>query len=134
MATSLVVLFVGCLVVLFWVYVSQAKDLNLVVGLVGLCLAGLPIFLNWNSVPSGNLAWDGQGWHWNSTRDQVGVAEYEVIVAADFQHILLLRLENPANARLWFWAERRALPERWMDLRRAIYSPRRHRPFGAVSV
>ena len=53
------------------------------------------------------------------------MSEYELLVAADFQHVVLLRVKNQANASLWLWAERGAAPERWLDLRRALYSPQR---------
>ena len=54
-----------------------------------------------------------------------GVTEQKLTVIVDFQSLLLLRLENPAYAHLWLWAERHVLPERWLDLRRAVYAPHR---------
>ncbi len=87
------------------------------------CGAGALAWVGWKKVPSGQLAWDGEFWRWESLAYQAGVAGYELSVVADFQHTLLLRLQNPARAGLWLWAERKALPERWLDLRRAVYSP-----------
>ncbi|MFC5522636.1 hypothetical protein ACFPP7_17230 [Polaromonas jejuensis] len=87
--------------------------------------AGLAAYAGWKNVPSGQLAWDGEVWRWESSSYQTGVAEYALSVIADFQHVLLLRLENQAHARLWLWVERKAMPERWLDLRRAVYSPRK---------
>lgn len=121
--------FLGCLVVLFWIYSSQVNGLNLVAGFFLIILAGCSVFLGLKSARSGVLEWDGQVWHWESTGYQAGVAEYQVVVAADFQHMVLLQLENQANARLWLWTERSALPERWLDLRRAVYSPHREQVF-----
>ena len=80
--------------------------------------------------------WDGQYWRWESASYQAGTAEYELVVSADFQHALLLRVNNMAQASLWFWAERSAMPSRWLDLRRAVYSPHReliHELAGQVS-
>ena len=70
--------------------------------------------------------WDGQCWRWEGIGYLAGVAEQQLTVVVDFQNLLLLRLENPAHAHLWLWAERHVLPERWLDLRRAVYSP--HKP------
>ena len=67
----------------------------------------------------------GAAWHWESAAYQAGIAEYEVVVAADFQYVLLLRLKNQAHVSLWLWVDCSAAPERWLDLRRAIYSPHR---------
>jgi hypothetical protein len=85
--------------------------------------AGAAAYIGWRNTPAGRLAWDGEVWRWESPGYQAGVAEYELSVLGDFQHALLLRLENQAHARLWLWVERRAFPERWLDLRRAVYSP-----------
>ena len=117
--------FLGCLAVCLWIYAAQNRGLVLLAGVVVLVLTGWAAFSGWKSSPLGTLAWDGQCWRWQSNGYQAGVAEYEVVVAADFQHIVLLRLQNPARARLWLWAERSTLPERWLDLRRAVYSPHR---------
>ena len=119
--------------VLFWIFSNQVNGLNLWVGFSAIGLAGGALFLGLKSSRAGTLTWDGQVWHWASTGYRAGVAEYQVAVAADFQHLVLLQLENQANARLWLWAERRALPERWLDLRRAVYSPQREQVFQAVS-
>lgn len=115
----------GCLVFFYWLYASHPAGLNLLAGFLAIVLAGLSVLFGLQPSPSGWLVWDGHVWRWESTGYQVGVAEYEVVVAADFQHAVLLRLDNPAKARLWIWAERSASPERWLDFRRAIYSPHR---------
>jgi toxin CptA len=87
--------------------------------------AGLATGMGWRNAPVGGLAWDGQTWRWESPLYQAGAVEYELCVIADFQHSLLLRLDSPGREHLWLWAERRAMPERWLDLRRAVYSPRK---------
>ncbi len=87
--------------------------------------AGFAALYGWKNSPVGQLAWDGQVWRWEGPGYQVGVAEYDLSATLDFQNLLLLRIENQAHAALWLWAERRALPARWLDLRRAVYSPHR---------
>ena len=90
-------------------------------------LAGLAARITWGNLPIGQLAWDGDVWRWESPGYQTGAGEHALSVIADFQQRLLLRLENQAGASLWLWVERNTLPERWMDLRRAVYSPHKLR-------
>ncbi|MGH8831837.1 MAG: hypothetical protein ACREXV_12200, partial [Polaromonas sp.] len=115
----------GLLLVLLWFCVTRQSDWRMVLALVAVLGAGVAARTGWNNAPAGQLAWDGEVWRWESSSYQTGIAEHELSVVADFQHMLLLRLENHARARLWLWVERRALPERWLDLRRAVYSPRK---------
>lgn len=91
--------------------------------LAAVLAAGTAARLSWNNLPSGQLAWNGEVWRWESASYQTGIAELELSVIADFQFRLLLRLENHARASLWLWAEQRTMPDRWLDLRRAVYSP-----------
>ncbi len=88
-------------------------------------MAATAALRGWKNSPIGQLAWDGQFWRWESPGYQTGMAEQELVVLADFQRLLLIRLENQAHAQLWLWVERQAMPERWMDFRRAVYSPHR---------
>lgn len=115
----------GLLLVSFWVYVAQQVDWRTVLALFTVLLAGVTAYIGAKIAPAGQLAWDGEVWRWESVSYQAGIAEYELSVVADFQHRLLLLLQNQAQAKLWLWVERQASPERWLDLRRAVYSPRR---------
>lgn len=96
-------------------------------GLAGAAVlaAGAGAVSLWRSQPVGRLAWDGQVWRWESGRYSSGITDYRLAVVADWQGRLVLRLVNAAGAPLWLWPERRAFPERWPDLRRAVYSPHR---------
>ncbi len=116
---------VGLLVVAFWVATSQATGWRQGLGLATLVLAAAAMWAGWTNSAIGQLAWDGQSWCWESQGYQAGSTGHDVSVAFDFQSLMLLRLDNPAHVGLWLWAERRAFPERWLDLRRALYSPRR---------
>jgi hypothetical protein len=115
----------GFFSVLLWWHARQQLDLRVALAGLSVLLAGLAARTSWNHLPSGRLAWDGEAWRWESPGYQAGVAEHELSVIADVQHGLLLRLENRASASLWLWVEQRAMPERWLDLRRAVYSPHR---------
>ena len=115
-----------------WVFSSQHFGWRQWVGFSAVMGVGLAAYYGWRNSPVGQLAWDGQVWRWEGPGYQAGVAEYELLAAADFKNVMLLRIENQAHAKLWLWAERRAFPERWLDLRRAVYSPHRM-PHGVVS-
>lgn len=88
-------------------------------------LAGAAAYKGWKSTPAGQLTWDGQCWRWEETGHLTGVTEQKLTVVFDFQTLLLFRLESPTCAHLWLWAERSVQPERWLDLRRAVYAPHR---------
>lgn len=115
----------GALGVAFLGQAGREIDWRLLSAWLLLLLAAVAAYLGWRNSPVGQLAWDGQSWRWESPGYQAGVAEQNLSVVADFQHVLLLRLENQAKASMWLWTERHALPERWMDLRRAVYTPQR---------
>ena len=113
----------GLFSALLWWYLTRQLDWRMALAFVAVLLAGVAARTSWNHLPGGQLAWDGAVWRWESASYQTGVAELELLVVADFQRRLLLRLENHARASLWLWAEQSAMPERWLDLRRAVYSP-----------
>ena len=69
--------------------------------------------------PASDLNFDGLHW---SIPGAAGLHAADARVALDCQSWLLVRLAEPRRARRWVWLERRALPERWQDLRRAVYS------------
>ena len=117
--------FIGLLVLLLWYDRARQVDWRICSGAVALSIAGVAAYIGWVNSPAGQIAWDGQFWRWESPGYQTGIAEQQLSVIADFQHLLLLRIENQAHASLWLWVERRAFPARWMDLRRAVYSPKR---------
>ena len=93
--------------------------------IVTVVCSGWVAYYGWQNSALGQLVWDGQVWRWESPGYQSGAAELILSVVADFQLVLLLRVENKAHASLWLWVERKTAPERWMDLRRAVYSPPR---------
>ena len=87
--------------------------------------AGVAARTRWRHMSGGQLAWSGEAWRWESPAYQSGGTEQSLFVIADFQNMLLLRLENQTGASLWLWLERSAMPDLWLDLRRAVYSPHR---------
>ena len=114
----------GALLVALWLRTAGHAGWHGPLALAAVVGAGVAALRGWKSLPLGQLAWDGAVWRWESLGYQAGAADYALSVVADFQHVLLLRLENQAHASLWLCAERAAFPQRWLDVRRAVYSPR----------
>ncbi|MBC7405094.1 MAG: hypothetical protein H7252_05365 [Cytophaga sp.] len=115
--------FAGLLLLLDSLRVQAPSGWRAFAILMSVVVAGVAARMGWKNSPIGLLAWDGQLWRWEGPGYQSGVVEQKLLVVFDFQNLLMLQLENPAKARLWLWAERKAAPERWLDLRRAVYSP-----------
>ena len=115
---------------LWWYENARQLDWRAALASFAVLIAGIAARISWTNLPVGQLAWDGDVWKWESARCQAGVAEHELSVIVNCQHRLLLRLENHARISLWLWAEQNAMPERWLDFRRAVYSP--HRPPAAL--
>lgn len=65
------------------------------------------------------MSFDGQHW---SLSGESAVKVASVAVVLDFQSLLLVRLQEAGRRGRWLWLGRTACPERWKDLRRAVYS------------
>ncbi|MDB5845818.1 MAG: hypothetical protein JWP79_3128 [Polaromonas sp.] len=113
----------GFFSVMLWCHFTKPMDWRMTLAFLCVAGAGIAAGTSWKNMLGGQLAWNGQVWRWESAGYLSGAAEHEVSVIADFQNMLLLRLENQARAGLWLWVEQGAMPERWLDLRRAVYSP-----------
>lgn len=80
----------------------------------------------WRHQPVGMLRWDGQSW---SVVLAAGHADAQVRalsgppgVFLDMQSHLWVHVSPAGRRDLWLWLGRSSQPERWMDLRRAVYS------------
>ena len=73
----------------------------------------------------GELQWDGQQWRLDSLlpgRSPV-MLQCAPEVQWDLQgHLWVCVQEAQGRQRIWLWLESRQQPERWPDLRRAVYS------------
>ena len=109
----------------FWIFSSQPSNVSKV--FVGLTVvgAGVAAIHGWMTALTGNLMWDGQHWRLDSAGHEKFMADHNLRVMADLQHVLLLRIENHGYSKAWLWAQRSTMPTRWMDLRRAVHSPHR---------
>lgn len=118
-------LLVGCGALALW-SVQGAGTLSwpMFVGwaLWGLSVAGA--LQCWRSQFCGVLRWDGLHWQLDGLQPQ-GVPwalsrPPEVLV--DVQSHVWVCVTPIGRRRIWLWLERSSQPERWMDLRRAVYS------------
>jgi len=113
----------GLSLVVLWFYTARLVDWRIGLEIFAICSVGVGIKKYGGNSPVGQLAWDGEAWRWESSGYQTGLAEQTISVVVDLQDVLLLRLENQARAKMWLWVEKKKMPERWLDLRRAVYSP-----------
>ena len=116
----------GAVVTLLWL--REAADPGWRQGLAATMLAitGAWALRSWSRSPQGELRWDGTSWTWPGGAGATGLD-----VALDLQRILLVR-RRESGAAHWLWLERSRDPQRWLDLRRAVYSrARTEAPDGA---
>lgn len=117
---------VGTLSIVCWLYSGQQARWHVVLSLVALACAGLAALVGWQNTTAGQVIWDGQSWRWEGLGYECGIAEQRVSVMADFQGLLLLRIQGDTQKSRCVWCERSAFPERWLDFRRALFSPGRY--------
>ena len=90
-----------------------------------LALAGVLRF--WRGQPRGAVRWDGQSWAFQCTPKGLSPGTSVAMAASpdvllDLQSHLWVKIRFQDGPPAWIWLERKAQPERWMDLRRAVYS------------
>ncbi len=88
------------------------------------CLAGIGALQCWRAQFCGALHWDGIHWYLLDL-DPNGVSWALSVppdVFLDLQTRLWVSVLPAGRSRIWLWLERSSQPERWMDLRRAVYS------------
>jgi len=69
---------------------------------------------------SADLIFDGQHW---TVSGEAQIQTARASVALDLQFLLLVCLSSQSGrTRRWIWLDRNAMPARWRDLRRALYS------------
>jgi hypothetical protein len=74
-------------------------------------------------VATSQLEFDGR--HWVASGRVTVVRGAAVRAVLDFQSLMLVRLVRPGQpgqSGCWAWLDQRSMPERWADLRRAVYS------------
>lgn len=109
-----------------WLFWGSNAALIGPVGAAGFlwCVAAASALHFWFYQFTGSIRWDGKDWALESSES---VAARMVLSVApdpvlDLQSHLWLHVLTPERGRIWLWVERSARPERWLDLRRAVYS------------
>ena len=125
-ALLLALLFTGAGVVAAWMS-SGARDAvvsaAVALGLWLSAAAGAAHF--WRSQPRGVLQFNGQTWTLGQTAKSFSgplALSTPPEVLLDLQAHLWVRVVPMGHASQWLWLQRSSQPERWMDLRRAVYS------------
>ena len=106
----------GVAVSLLWTFEVDLPGWRHGAAALAVAASGAYAVLSWRSLPTGVVNWDGTGWT-APPNLQAGRLQ----VAIDLQQRLLVRWHGPGRVR-WLWLERKRCPERWFDLRRAVYS------------
>jgi toxin CptA len=117
---------VGASATALWLQQVDAPGWRQGVAATALAVIGAWALRCWLRSPSGELRWDGAGW-----TGPAGAAGGALVVALDLQRMLLVRWQAPASPR-WLWLERSRCPQRWLDLRRAVYSRARPQALSAA--
>ncbi len=125
-ALLLALLFTGAGAVAAWVTLG-ARDAvvsaSVALGLWLLAAAGAAHF--WWSQPRGLLQFDGQDWALDQMAKSFNgprILSVPPAVLLDLQAHIWVRVVPTGHSSQWLWLERSSQPERWMDLRRAVYS------------
>jgi len=90
-------------------------------GLGLMVVVGVCAWWHWWRSPVGVLQWDGQQWHWGN--GAVFALLEPPVVCLDLQRYVLLRAQVSGVRMVWLHLEQSSFPQRWLDLRRAVYSP-----------
>ena len=116
----------GALVLIAWAVLgTRAPFRGSVAVAIGVWLAAVAGGVHfWLQQPLGALRWDGQHWTLLGVRPD---ADAKLLsgppeVFLDLQSHLWVQVSPTGHRGIWLWLERSGQPERWMDLRRAVYS------------
>lgn len=86
--------------------------------------AALSAFQFWRLQFTGHIRWDGLAWTMQALNQERGswslACPPEVFL--DLQTHIFLRTTSVERRSVWLWLERSSSPERWLELRRAVYS------------
>jgi hypothetical protein len=122
---ALIVLCAGGAVLVSWLLQGGGDSVaRLSVALLVWWGAAFAVWHLWRHRVHGSLQWDGL--HWHLETELAGRPAHPLAgtlwVRMDLQSHLWVCLEGPDGRRTWLWLERHGAPERWGDLRRAVYS------------
>lgn len=125
------ILVVAAGAILAWAVASGTADSRpwawMCAAVVAWVLAALGAGHFWFTQLRGELRWDGSGWllsvgEAGQTDSRSGALKDRPQPLIDLQTHLWLVLRAADGRRVWLWLERAHHPQRWLDLRRAVYS------------
>jgi toxin CptA len=122
----------AALLVAWWCQTVAAIGWRQWLALLALPAAAAGAWLSLRAMGIGELRWDGQVWLWHPRGAQEAMTVL-LGVHLDLQRHLLVLLRPEHGLAVWCWASRKSYPERWGDLRRAVYSPATSRAAKAMS-
>lgn len=87
-------------------------------------VASFATFQFWQHPFTGHICWDGQAWILEAASSAPDFWQLECSpeVFVDLQAHIFLRVSPKGRNPVWLWLERSSSPDRWMALRRAVYS------------
>ena len=110
----------ACVVCWSWWWQGGASGWHAVALAAVSLLGASAAHAQWRVSPTGGLRWDGDTWWWQARgEDEVLVS---VQVHLDLQGGLLVQVPGAPWRARWLYLERSVLPERWADLRRAMFA------------
>nr|WP_116605868.1 hypothetical protein [uncultured Albidiferax sp.] len=119
---QLVLWLLGAATVAAWCAQVDMLGWRQALALASLVCTGAFAWRGWRRMPVGGLYWDGQQWFWTGAGEPLAVT---LQLHLDWQRYMLLSCQPPGAALRWCWVEQASQPQRWRDLRRAVYSPAR---------
>ena len=116
----------GVAVSLLWTFEADVPGWRHGATALAVAACGAYALLSWRRLPTGVVNWDGTCW---TVPPDLQAGRLQITL--DLQQRLLVRWHGPGRVR-WLWLERQRCPERWFDLRRAVYSRARPAALPAV--
>ena len=101
-----------------WALMSPRLGLWQAVAALLVLVLGAWLATAWWRAPEGDLAWDGASWSWRGAAGRPAVR-------LDLQRCMLLEWRSGGRGAEWLWLDQQLAGDRWMALRRAVYSPAR---------
>ena len=93
-----------------------------------LVATGAGVILGTRQPATGRLHWDGAVWGWEPDRMPTQLEAASMVVVADLQRLIIVRLTLQRSRPIWLGVNRADFPEHWLDFRRAIHLPGKAAP------
>lgn len=112
------------LVLALWFSARAAGTFALAAGLLLWSVSGYAAWRSWRAPLPRFVCWDGQAWQLDYGSPSDTLVMKDVQVCLDLQTSVWVVVRPFEGRPLWLWLDADAMTHRWMDFRRALYSPR----------